>query len=81
MTRLRQVSGLFTCKVWYRAEILVMLKNEQPIPARYNPHILKGDYKGCMECHVQGDFLLVWFDESRDIIELVRLGSHSELFG
>jgi len=67
--------------VWYRAEILVMLKNEQPIPARYNPHILKGDYKGCMECHVQGDFLLVWFDESRDIIELVRLGSHSELFG
>lgn len=63
------------------AEILMMLKNEQPIPARYNPHMLKGDYKGCMECHVQGDFLLVWLDEERGIIELVRLGSHSELFG
>lgn len=63
------------------AEILMILKNEQPIPARYNPHMLKGDYKGCMECHVQGDFLLVWLDESRDVIELVRIGSHSELFG
>lgn len=38
------------------------------------------NYKGCMECHIQGDFLLIWFDPNTDIIELVRLGSHSELF-
>ena len=63
------------------AKIIDLLANEQPIPAQYNPHLLHGDYKGCMECHVQGDFLLVWFDEARDVIELVRLGSHSELFG
>ncbi|MBQ7462309.1 MAG: type II toxin-antitoxin system YafQ family toxin [Bacteroidaceae bacterium] len=63
------------------ARLLEKLKNEQPIPAQYKPHMLHGDYKGCMECHVQGDFLLVWFDEARDVIELVRLGSHSELFG
>ncbi len=63
------------------AEILKKLKNEQPIPAQYRPHLLQGNYKGCMECHVQGDFLLVWMDEERNIIELVRLGSHSELFG
>lgn len=62
-------------------EVLEMLKNEQPIPAEYYPHMLHGEYKGCMECHVQGDFLLIWFDEENDIIELVRLGSHSELFG
>ena len=63
------------------AKIIDLLANEQPIPAQYNPHLLHGDYKGCLECHVQGDFLLVWFDEARDVIELVRLGSHSELFG
>lgn len=63
------------------AEIIDLLANEQPIPAQYKPHMLHGDYKGCMECHVQGDFLLVWVDEARDVIELVRLGSHSELFG
>jgi mRNA interferase YafQ len=62
-------------------EVLEMLMNEQQIPADYYPHMLQGEYKGCMECHVQGDFLLIWFDPNTDIIELVRLGTHSELFG
>ena len=62
-------------------EVLDMLVKEQPIPPEYFPHMLQGDFKGCMECHIQGDFLLVWFDPSTDIIELVRLGSHAELFG
>ena len=35
---------------------------------------------GCMECHIEGDFLLIWIDEETETIELVRLGSHSELF-
>lgn len=61
--------------------VLDMLKNDQPIPAEYFPHPLHGFYEGCMECHIQGDFLLVWFDTKRKVIELVRLGSHFELFG
>ena len=61
--------------------VLEILKYEQKIPAKYHPHMLLGSYQGCMECHVQGDFLLIWFNEENDIIELVRLGSHSELFG
>ena len=62
------------------AFILDLLKNEQKIPPQYRPPLLTGDYKGCMECHVQGDFFIIWMDEQRDIIELLRLGSHSELF-
>ena len=62
-------------------EVTRMLENEQPIPVEYKPHPLYGEYEGCIECHVQGDFLLIWFDEEHDIIELVRVGSHSELFG
>ena len=61
-------------------EVLEMLSNEQPIPADYRPHTLIGQYKGCLECHIQGDFLLVWYDKEHDLIELVRLGSHSEVF-
>ena len=61
-------------------EVLKMLQNEQPIPADYLPHSLSGKYKGCLECHINGDFLLIWYDKNRDVIELVRLGSHSELF-
>ncbi len=60
--------------------ILRMLENEIPIPAEYDPHMLTGDYKGYMECHIEGDFLLIWFDPDTDEIDLVRLGSHSELF-
>ena len=60
-------------------EILRLLANEEPIPEKNRPHMLTGQYKGCMECHIEGDFLLIWIDE--DAISLVRLGSHSELFG
>ena len=61
-------------------ELLKMLQNEQPIPEDYLPHLLNGKYKGCLECHINGDFLLIWIDKNTNIIELVRLGSHSELF-
>ena len=60
--------------------ILKMLQSETPIPAEYSPHMLAGNYAGYMECHIEGDFLLIWFDHETDQIDLVRLGSHSELF-
>ena len=59
--------------------ILQKLQNEEPIPEVNRPHPLKGEYKDCMECHVGSDFLLIWIDGNN--ISLVRLGSHSELFG
>lgn len=62
------------------AEILRMLRDEEPIPPVYRPHILRGNYQGCMECHVEGDFLLIWIDETSNQIGVLRLGSHSELF-
>ena len=68
-------------KVAALKEVLNMLSNEQSIPSEYLPHPLHGKYKGCIECLVQGDFLLIWFDPKSNVIELVRLGSHSELFG
>lgn len=62
-------------------EILRMLRDEEPIPKIYRPHMLSGNYSGCMECHVEGDFLLIWIDETENTIGVLRLGSHSELFG
>lgn len=61
-------------------EILQMLQEEIPIPPEYFPHKLSGNYAGHMECHIEGDYLLIWFDPDTDQIDLVRLGSHSELF-
>ncbi len=62
-------------------KVLHLLEYEMEIPAVYKPHRLTGDYNGCMECHIQGDFLLIWIDPETNEIDLVRLGSHSELFG
>ena len=62
-------------------EIVRMLANGETIPAEFDPHPLTGNYKNHMECHIESDFLLIWFDKDADEIKLVRLGSHSELFG
>ena len=51
------------------------------VPVEYGPHKLHGIYEGCMECHVEDDFLLIWIDEVNNIVKLVRLGTHHELFG
>ena len=61
-------------------EVFHMLENEIELPAKYKAHMLKGDYNDCMECHIEGDFLLIWFDAREDVIEILRLGTHSELF-
>lgn len=62
-------------------ELLELLQNEVVLPPHYKAHLLTGDYEGCMECHIEGDFLLIWFDPDENQIDLLRLGSHSELFG
>ncbi len=56
-----------------------LLMNEQPLPDIYKMHPLKGNYNGCMERHMGNDYHLIWTDG--DIIDLLRIGSHSELFG
>ena len=60
--------------------IVKLLRETGTVPNEYKPHLLVGNYKGFMECHIENDFLLIWFDEETDTIKLVRLGSHSELF-
>ena len=70
-----------TNKINALLEIVRMLANDETIPAEFDPHPLTGNYKNHMECHIESDFLLIWFDKDADEIRLVRLGSHSELFG
>lgn len=60
--------------------ILNLLVKGETIPEEYRPHILHGNYKNHMECHVKNDILLIWFDKEIPLIKLVRFGSHSELF-
>jgi mRNA interferase YafQ len=60
--------------------LVMLLENDQEIPDEYRAHKLTGQYRGCLECHIESDFLLIWIDENESTICLMRLGSHSELF-
>ena len=61
-------------------DVLGKLANSIPLPKEYKAHTLIGNYKDCMECHIKNDFLLIWIDAENEVIEVVRIGSHSELF-
>ena len=60
--------------------VLSFLQQDITIPQEYKPHRLLGKNKDCMECHIENDTLLIWIDENTNIIKLLRLGTHSELF-
>jgi len=65
-------------KIDLLTDVLFKLANSEVLDATYHVHELKGEYIGCLECHIQGDFLLIWMDD--DAIKIIRVGSHSELF-
>ena len=70
-----------TAKLKNLYHVLESLEQTGHVPAEYAPHRLHGIYEGCMECHVENDFLLIWIDEVNNIVRLLRLGTHHELFG
>ena len=66
------------------ANVIELLAQGEDIPASMKPHKLIGNDAGHLELHVEGDLLLIWLEKTElgDMtIYLVRLGSHSELFG
>jgi mRNA interferase YafQ len=62
--------------------VIETLAEGKPLPMKYYDHALKGEYKGCRECHVEPDWLLVYrIDKAKGVLALYRVSSHSELFG
>jgi len=54
------------------------IANEQPLSPEMRDHKLIGNYKGRRECHLAGDWLLIYKTE-KDTVIFERPGSHSEL--
>ena len=59
--------------------VVVALANNQALEPRHHDHGLTGDWKDHRDCHIKPDLVLIYRlpDETR--LQLVRLGSHSEL--
>lgn len=61
--------------------VLNYLHNDGQVPASYLPHVLKGNFAGIWECHINPDWLLMYdITDSVQLIRLVRTGTHSDLF-
>jgi len=65
-----------------KAVLITLVTNGvESIPEAMLPHQLKGEYKGCWECHIKPDLLIIWFQVvNPNEITVIRIGSHSELF-
>jgi mRNA interferase YafQ len=72
-------SGNFDAVTFER--IVSFLVNRQTLPHVYRDHALKGKSSSLRECHIKGDCLLIYkIDESDNIIFLVDIGNHANLF-
>ncbi len=55
------------------------LANNETLPSRHRDHPLMGEWKTCRDCHIEPDWLLIYYTDSK-ILRLERTGSHSDLF-
>ena len=63
-----------------RLELVVaMLSGDKQIPSQYKDHPLRGIWHGCRELHIAPDWILIYriFENK---LELIRTGSHTDLF-
>ncbi len=61
-------------------DIMTALENGWHIPKMNMEHQLSGEYRGCLECHIQPDWLLIYhFDFANNELYFVRTGSHSDI--
>ena len=62
-------------------DVLNLLVNGKILPIKYKDHNLSGNFKGCRECHITPDWLLIYeIAENELILYLTRTGTHSDLF-
>jgi mRNA interferase YafQ len=61
--------------------MLLLIANDAPLGAEWLDHALKGEWGEYRECHIGGDFLLIYKLDSKDnVILFSRVGTHAELF-
>lgn len=59
--------------------LLKILIEQRPLPPAYRDHLLKGNWGGYRDAHIEPDWLLI-YRISRDELHLARTGTHSDLF-
>jgi mRNA interferase YafQ len=58
---------------------LKLLVEDLPLPPKYRDHPLSGRWAEFRDCHIRPDLVLIYRKPDAHRLQLVRLGSHSEL--
>ena len=61
--------------------IIDLLMEDKELPINLHDHVLVGEFVGMRELHVKPDLLLIYRKIENESLQLVRLGTHSEIFG
>ncbi len=71
-------SGLKLEKLY---KVVEMLADDISLEEKYRDHKLQGNYSGCIECHIEPDWLLI-YEKTEETLVLIlnRTGTHSDLF-
>lgn len=63
------------------SDVVLLLAEDKSLLEKHRDHGLSGEWSDHRECHLKPDLLLIYRKPDAEILQLVRLGSHSELFG
>lgn len=62
-------------------DVVDMLREGGELPAQYKDHPLHGDYEGHRDCHIDSDWVLIYFKNATTLVlSLTRTGTHSDVF-
>ena len=63
-------------------QVIIQLASGNPLSPLLRNHKLQGDMLGLEECHIQGDWVLIYLRQDDVLVlTLTRTGTHSQLFG
>ncbi|MDR0840145.1 MAG: type II toxin-antitoxin system YafQ family toxin [Christensenellaceae bacterium] len=62
-------------------EVIFLLRERKPLPAKYEDHPLTGNWAGYRDCHIRPDWLLIYrINDEALVLTATRTGTHSEIF-
>ena len=60
-------------------EVLKSLADDRQLGERHHDHALTGEWQDHRDCHIRPDLIHIYRKPGEDVLQLVRLGSQSEL--
>ena len=62
-------------------DVVLKLATGETLPAKHKDHPLRGDRYGYRDCHIQGDWILIYkIDNGILTLILSETGTHSDIF-